>query len=185
MEELYFITSNKGKFKEAEAKIKHLDIELIQLRLDYPEIQASDLKEIALYGLDFCSERFKSPFFLEDSGLFIDELNSFPGPYSRYVQETIGNDGILKLLLGIINRRAYFKSVVALYDKGHHTFEGISMGKISNEIRGKEGFGFDPIFIPLESSKTFGEISTEEKNKYSHRGKALDAMVKYLENGVE
>jgi XTP/dITP diphosphohydrolase len=185
MEELYFITGNKGKFKEAEDKLKHLDIKLIQLKLEYPEIQSSDLREIALYGLNFCSERFKSPFFLEDSGLFISELNSFPGPYSRYVRDTIGNDGILKLLLGVTNRNAYFKSVVALYKNGPHIFEGVSMGKISNEIRGQGGFGYDPIFIPNGSSKTFGEASTQEKNMCSHRGKALDAMVRHLENGVE
>jgi len=185
MEELYFITSNKGKVKEAKEKLNHLDIEIIQLELDYPEIQASDLKEIALYGLDFCSEKFKSPFFLEDSGLFIEELNSFPGPYSRYVHETIGNDGILKLLLGLSNRNAYFKSVIGLYNNGPIIFEGVSRGKISNEIIGKSGFGYDPIFMPENSEKTFGEMSTEEKNSYSHRGKALDNMVKYLEKGVE
>jgi len=185
MEELYFITGNKGKFKEAKEKLKFLDIELIQANIGYPEIQASDLKEIALFGINFCSERLKSPFFLEDSGLFIEELNSFPGPYSRYVQETIGNEGILKLLLNIRNRSAYFKSTVGLYKNGPHIFEGISRGTISNEIRGHEGFGYDPIFIPKENSKTFGEMTTTEKNKFSHRGIALENMAKYLENGVE
>ncbi|MCC7573481.1 MAG: XTP/dITP diphosphatase [Candidatus Methanofastidiosum sp.] len=185
MKELYFITGNKGKFKEAKEKLKHLDIELIQSNMGYPEIQASELKEIALFGINFCSERLKSPFFLEDSGLFIEELNSFPGPYSRYVQDTIGNEGILKLLLGIKNRSAYFKSTVGLYEDGPRLFEGVSRGTIANEIKGEGGFGYDPIFIPEEASKTFGEMTTREKNCFSHRGKALDIMVKYLENGVE
>ena len=185
MEELYFITGNSGKFKEAREKLKHIDVELIQANIGYPEIQASDLKEIALFGIDFCSESLKSPFFLEDSGLFIEELNSFPGPYSRYVHETLGNEGILKLLLNSNDRSAYFKSTVGLYMNGPHIFEGVSRGTISNEIRGQGGFGYDPIFVPEGISKTFGEMTTVEKNKYSHRGKSLEIMAKYLENGVE
>ena len=185
MEELYFITGNKGKFKEAKEKLGYLDIELIQKKIEYPEIQASDLKEIALFGINYCSERLKSPFFLEDSGLFIEELNSFPGPYSRYVQDTIGNEGILKLLLGVTNRSAHFKSIVGLYKDGPHLFEGISRGTITNEMKGHNGFGYDPIFIPKENSRTFGEMTTQEKNTFSHRGKALEIMAKYLENGVE
>jgi len=185
MEKFYFITGNKGKFREAKDKLGYLDIELIQKNMGYLEIQASDLKEIALFGINYCSERLKSPFFLEDSGLFIEELNSFPGPYSRYVQDTIGNDGILKLLSNIKNRSAYFKSVVGLYKDGPHLFEGISRGTIANEMSGQGGFGYDPIFIPEENSRTFGEMTTKEKNAFSHRGKALEIMAKYLENGVE
>ncbi len=185
MFKLYFITGNREKFKEAKDRFKYLDIKLIQSKIEYPEIQASDITEIALYGINYCSERLKSPFFLEDSGLFIEELNCFPGPYSRYVQDTIGNEGILKILSNIKKRSAYFKSVVALYKDGPHLFEGISRGAISNKLRGQNGFGYDPIFIPEESSKTFGEMSTKEKNKFSHRSIALENMAKYLENGVE
>lgn len=185
MEKIYFITGNKGKFKEAKEILKHLSIKLIQIDIDYPEIQAKDLKEIVLFGIDFCNERLKSPFFLEDSGLFIDKLNSFPGPYSRYIQETIGNDGVLKLLLNENNRGAYFKSTVGLYKNGPHIFEGISRGTISNEIRGNQGFGYDPIFIPEKSPKSFGEMTTIEKNKFSHRGKALEKLAMYLGSGVE
>ena len=185
MEKLYFITGNKGKFKEAKIMLRPLNIKLIQTDIGYPEIQASDLKEIVLFSINFCNERLKSPFFLEDSGLFIDELNSFPGPYSRYIQDTIGNDGILKLLLNVNNRSAYFKSIVGLYKNGPHIFEGISRGIISNEILGHGGFGYDPIFIPEKSPKSFGEMTTIEKNKFSHRGRALEKLVTYLESGVE
>jgi len=185
MEKLYFITGNKGKFKEAKIMLRPLNIKLIQTDIGYPEIQASDLKEIVLFSINFCNERLKSPFLLEDSGLFIDELNSFPGPYSRYIQDTIGNDGILKLLLNVNNRSAYFKSIVGLYKNGPHIFEGISRGIISNEILGHGGFGYDPIFIPEKSPKSFGEMTTIEKNKFSHRGRALEKLVTYLESGVE
>jgi len=91
----------------------------------------------------------------------------------------------LKLLSGVKNRSAYFKSVVGLYKDGPHLFEGISRGTITNEIRGYEGFGYDPIFAPEENLKTFGEMTTTEKNAFSHRGKALEIMAKYLETGVE
>ena len=82
------------------------------------------------------------------------------------------------------NRSAYFKSIVGLYKNGPHIFEGISRGIISNEILGHGGFGYDPIFIPEKSPKSFGEMTTIEKNKFSHRGRALEKLVKYLESGV-
>ena len=74
---------------------------------------------------------------------------------------------------------------MGLYKDGPHLFEGISRGTITNEMRGQGGFGYDPIFIPEENSRTFGEMTTMEKNAFSHRGKALEIMAKYLESGVE
>jgi len=173
---IYFVTGNRNKYEEAKKMIDEIEM----LHIPYPEIQADRLEEVAEYGIEYLKERIKERFFLEDSGLFIEALNGFPGVYSSYVFKTIGNDGILKLMEGIENRNAYFKAVIAYYDGSIHLFEGICNGKISYEKRGG-GFGYDPIFIPERSNKTFGEMSKEEKNVFSHRGKAMRKFIKFLE----
>ena len=172
---IYFITGNKNKFEEAKKLMDNIEM----LHIPYPEIQADSLEEVAEYGVEYLKGKIKGKFFLEDSGLFIDSLNGFPGVYSAYVFKTIGNDGILKLMKGIENRNAYFKAVIGYYDGSLHLFEGTCHGKISYKKRGG-GFGYDPIFIPEGSKKTFGEMSKEEKNKFSHRGKAMQNFIKFL-----
>ncbi len=123
------------------------------------------------------------PVIVEDAGLFIKALNGFPGPYSSYVNKTIGVEGILKLMRGIKDRTAYFFSVVAFYDPDINELEffyGKVEGEIAEEARGKSGFGFDPIFTPIEGDgRTFAEMGVEEKNKFSHRSKALRKFAKW------
>jgi len=172
---IYFITGNRHKYEEARIILK--DIKM--LSIPYPELQADTLEEVAEFGINYLKNKVDGRFFIEDSGLFISSLNNFPGVYSSYVFKTIGNDGILKLMEGIDERRGYFKAVVAFYDGSLHLFEGISKGKISYKKRG-DGFGYDPIFIPDGSDKTFGEMNREEKNRYSHRGMAIKKLAEYL-----
>ncbi|MFN3383919.1 MAG: XTP/dITP diphosphatase [Archaeoglobaceae archaeon] len=175
---MLFITSNEGKFREAREVAKTFSIEIEWLKMEYEEPQGKELEEIAVKSAKTLSEKIRRPFFIEDSGLFIEALNGFPGPYSSYVFKTIGNKGILKLMDGIENRRAYFKAVIAFYDgKEIRTFDGIVYGEISTEIRGEKGFGFDPIF--LYGSKTFAEMG-EEKNLFSHRRKALEKFFSWV-----
>ncbi len=114
---------------------------------------------------------------VEDSGLHISALKNFPGAYSSFVYKTLNLEGILKLLKNIDDRTAYFESVVAYANtKGYiKTFTGITWGRISLESKGDNGFGFDPIFIPNEQNdRTFADMSLDEKNQYSHRGKAVN-----------
>ncbi|MDK2795147.1 MAG: XTP/dITP diphosphohydrolase [Archaeoglobaceae archaeon] len=167
-----FITSNKGKFREAREIAEKFGIEIEWLKMEYEEPQGSQLEEIAKRSAEILAREIREPFFIEDSGLFIEALNGFPGPYSSYVFKTIGNKGILKLMDGISNRRAYFKAVVAYFDGAKiSVFDGIVYGEISPEIRGSKGFGFDPIF--LYRGRTFAEMG-EEKNLVSHRRIALE-----------
>jgi len=182
---LFFVTHNKNKFDEAKVIAEQYKIDLQWLNIEYEEIQADSIEEIARESCNKILE--KKPylknkrFFLEDAGLFIDSLNDFPGPYSAYVFRTIGNNGILSLMKNKRKRDAYFKSVVALYTKGHvKLFEGITRGKITKEIRGNKGFGFDPIFLPEESEQTFGEINISTKNKFSHRFKSVNRLLSSL-----
>jgi len=182
--EIVFITSNKGKVKEAQKYFRPLGIKIIQKKIEYPEIQANELEDVVRFALNWLKDQISKPFFIDDSGLFIDALNGFPGVYSAYVFKTLGNDGILKLMRGVRNRNAYFKSVVGYYDGNIHIFTGVVRGKIHHEKRGHFGFGFDPIFIPEGFNKTFAEMTTEEKNKISHRSRALAAFSKWLKENL-
>ena len=186
---IYFITSNDGKFKEAKLFLrKNYNVEIERIKgIEVPEIQSDKLEEIAEFSLNFLLQKNKAPQFVEDAGLFIEILNGFPGPYSAYVYKTIGNQGILNLLKPIRGNnevKAYFKAVIAYYDFKNNKnvlFEGISHGLISDRIKGDKGWGFDPIFIPIEGNgMTFAEMGIENKNKYSHRIDALKKLGNYL-----
>ncbi|MCS7119227.1 MAG: XTP/dITP diphosphatase [Archaeoglobaceae archaeon] len=175
---MLFITSNKGKFKEVKEVAKIFSIEIEWLNREYEEPQGESLEEIAIKSAKKLAKEIKEPFFIEDSGLFIESLNGFPGPYSSYVFKTIGNKGIIKLMEGIESRGAYFKAVIAFFDGSEiKTFDGIVYGEISREIRGGGGFGFDPIF--LYGNRTFAEMG-DEKNLVSHRRRVLEKFFSSL-----
>lgn len=183
---LYFITSNKGKVLEAKTKLSELKIDVIQKDLGYPEIQTDSLEEVAIYGVEQIKKKFDQPFILEDAGLFIDELNGFPGVFSAYVYHTIGCEGILKLMdkSGNNQRKATFRSIYAFCkpDEKPLIFMGECKGIISDKQKGDKGFGYDPIFIPNNNQKTFAEMQISEKNIISHRGKALEKLCDYFKN---
>ena len=122
------------------------------------------------------------PLIVEDTGLFIDALTGFPGPYAAYVLNTIGNAGILQLLDGFTSRTAEFRSTVAFCEPHGHpvSFNGIVEGRIALQGRGRHGFGFDPIFEPMGSDgRTLAEMEMAEKNQVSHRGRAVRAFAEW------
>jgi XTP/dITP diphosphohydrolase len=143
------------------------------------EIQSESLKEIAQISAVNAFKRSRLPIFVEDAGLFIDALSGFPGPYAAYVYKTIHNSGILKLMENVADRRAKFQSVIAYCDQTlcePECFNGESKGEITTTERrqqGKSAFGFDPIFQPTGSRKSFAEMTIEEKNGFSHRSRAI------------
>lgn len=177
---LLFITKNEGKVREIRELAAPHGITIEQVGYEYPELQADTLEEVARWGAIHAAAIFRRPLIVEDSGLFISSLGGFPGPYSAYVHKKLGNKGILKLMSRIKDRRATFKSVIAFCDGSSEPviFSGSVEGEIANKIRGKNGFGFDPIF--LYGDKTFGEISRDEKNKISHRRVAFERLIRWL-----
>ncbi len=174
---LRFVTGNEGKQREVSAM---LPCEVVQHDVGYPEIQADTLQEVARFGLDWLRPRIDGPFMLEDAGLFIDGLDGFPGVYSSYVYKTIGIHGILQLLENAGGRKAVFRSVIGVYDGEQHFFTGECHGSIAREVWGEHGFGYDPIFVPEGSEMTFAEMQPTEKNRYSHRGSAVEKLSAYL-----
>lgn len=141
----------------------------------------------ALLKAKTIAEKFDTSCFADDSGLLVDALNGAPGVYSaRYAGEQKNDkDNIDKLLFelkDLDNRKAHFKTVMALILEGkEYLFEGTVNGTITRDLRGSNGFGYDPVFIPDGSSKTFAEMSLEEKNSLSHRKIALKKLLDFLE----
>lgn len=173
---LQFVTTNTGKVNEAR---EYLPVSVEQLEYDYTEIQSMDLEEISRAGVREAAQTVDDEVFVEDSGLFINSLDGFPGPYSSYVYATLGIDRVADLVQNEADRTATFRSVIA-YSNGDRvrTFKGEVVGRIV-EPRGTGGFGYDPIFE--HEGQTFAEMTTEEKNSVSHRGRALVIFAEWLD----
>lgn len=183
MKPLFFVTQNKNKFEEARNILTNYDLR--QIDIEVKEIRHNDIVEIAKHSLVTLQDKYKKPIFVEDSGLFINALKGFPGPYSSFVQRKIGNEGILKLMNGAEDRTATFKSAIAFCtpDNDSVCFLGETPGNITTittEERGTKNFSYDPIFVPLGEDRTFGEMIVKEKNEFSHRGKALQSFKEWL-----
>ena len=161
---VWLATGNHHKIKEAREVLKEFGVVLEHLPTERIEIQADNSEKIAIYSLK------QLPYdgrliAVEDAGLYLEHYGGFPGPYSSYALEKINLTGMLRLMEGISNRRAAYHSVVALQHDGDiKVFKGTVEGRISEEIRGIRGFGYDPIFIPDEcDGRTFGETFDKEK----------------------
>ncbi len=176
METILFITANEHKLEEANRILSPFDIELKISPQKKVEIQSRSLMNIARHAALVAAKSLQSPVLVEDSGLFINALKGFPGPFSSYVHSTIGCEGIIRLLTGVTDRRALFKCAIAFCapTSRPETFQGVSLGHVSPTMRGTAGFGFDPIFIPDGGGGlTFAEMPPEEKDRLSHRGAAF------------
>lgn len=185
MVKIIFITGSEGKFREVKHIAEKYGIKVErESKIKKIEIQSDSIEEIVKYAISMiCREhRCQDYLVIEDDGLFINALKGFPGPYSAYTYKTIGLEGILKLLKGVEDRSAYFMSVMGLCEPNGEIkiFTGIVSGYISHEVRGTEGFGYDPIFIPENYEKTFAEMSIEEKCRVSHRARALMQIINYV-----
>ena len=195
---LIFASNNQHKIEELKAffKSQHGDdqIDIVALKeagidIDIPEPhdtleENASEKSWTIYNL--VSENC----FSEDTGLEIDALNGEPGVKSaRYAGEARSfKDNIEKVLNKLsnhVNKKARFRAVISLILDGNETlFEGVCNGKIIDDPKGLEGFGYDPIFIPDGSQKTFAEMSLQEKNQFNHRAKAAAKLVAFLQNRI-
>ncbi len=187
---IIFATSNQHKLKEIKS-IAISGIEIVSLKEigfegELPETHET-IEENSMEKAEYLSKKFNIACFAEDTGLIIDALNGEPGVYSaRYAGETATfDDNVSKVLAkmsGMENRKARFKTVITYYSEGKHVqFEGITEGEILKERKGAEGFGYDPVFRPLGSTKSYAEMTLEEKNQFSHRKKSFDLFANHLQ----
>lgn len=186
---LVFATHNQNKFKEVKAlmpsHIELLSLTHIGCNDEIPET-AQTLQGNAQIKANFVTKKYGMNCFADDTGLIVDSLNGAPGVYSaRYAGEQKNADNNMdKLLVELLdkdNRQARFETVIALNLEGESIlFSGVAKGEITRKKSGKAGFGYDPIFKPLAHEKTFAELPMDIKNKISHRGKAIQKLVSYL-----
>lgn len=180
---IYFVTGNIHKLEEV-AKMMGPGFRIRQLVSRVPEIRSDDLAEIARRKAFSVGKQRGKIVMADDSGLFVRVLSGFPGTYSAYVHEKVGCDGILKLMKGKRDRRAEFRSAIALLlpNGKIRVFTGKVAGAMAKRKLGKGGFAFDPIFIPSgRRKKSFGQMDTTEKNAISHRGRAFRKVLKFLQ----
>ena len=176
-EKLYFITGNVGKFNEAKSIIPNAE----QIDLDLPEIQDIDAKKIIEEKLSEAMKNNSGDFFCEDTSLYFNCLNGLPGPLIKWFLEALGVEGTYNLIDKYSDKTAVAKTIVG-YADGDSTvfFEGSIEGEIVSP-RGEGGFGWDKLFSPNGSEKSFGEMTLDEKNNFSMRKKALSKLKDYLE----
>ena len=189
MQQLVFATNNAHKLQEVQAKagdkIKLLSLDDINCHDDIAETGLT-FNENASIKSQYIYKLYNLNCFGDDSGLEIDALNNEPGIYSaRYAgkhgDHEANMDKVLDKLRGVANRKARFRTVISVIWNGEeHFFEGTVPGTIRTERCGSEGFGYDPIFQPDGYDITFAEMSMDEKNSISHRGRAVDQVIAFL-----
>lgn len=189
MTRLVFATNNPHKLKELQAILGD-EFELLGLKdigcneeipEDHPTLEGN-ARQKAFYVYD----KYGYSCFADDTGLEVEALNNEPGVFSaRYAGEDknpqANMDKLLEKMAKINNRKARFRTVISLVTNGDEKqFEGIVKGEITRQKQGGSGFGYDPVFLPEGFTKTFAEMELEQKNKISHRGRAVQKLVRYL-----
>src|SRR3989338_1933255 len=177
-----FVTSNLNKVKEFK-QILEPKIKVNHIKISYPELRSDNPEEIARHSVEMLANKLKKVVVVEDSGLFIQALNDFPGTCSAYIHKRIGLRGILKLMKGLEDRTCYYRSAVAYCEPGKDpiSFFGEEKGILSDDIKGVYGFGHDPIFIPEGSKKTYGEMENCETIKKFRKNAAIQ-LKEFLES---
>ncbi len=180
--ELLFVTANAHKLEEANLSLAPFGLHLKMAGVEKVEVQADRLDAIASYAARVAAEKSGKSVVCEDSGLFINVLGGFPGPYSSYAFRTIGCNGVLRLMVGSADRRCSFQSAVSYCAAGGSpiTFMGVAEGSLAGKARGSRGFGFDPIFVPAAGDgRTFAQMEMAEKGQLSHRGDAFRRFARW------
>lgn len=187
--QLCFASHNRNKVNELKALVGS-DIEILSLhdlgvKDEIPET-GKTLEENALLKAQYVVDRFGVDCFADDTGLEVKALGGAPGVYSaRYAGEPANSERNMAKLLEALRdtdlREARFRTVIALVQQNEvFSFEGVVEGEITKNLSGVQGFGYDPLFIPKGFDRTFAEMSLEEKNKISHRGKAVEKLIEFL-----
>lgn len=175
---MIFVTGNKNKVREFE-EILGIKIENKDIRLD--EIQSVDVEDVIKHKAEQAYAILKEPLIVEDTGLYFDELNGLPGALIKFFLKKLTLQHICDLIKE--NRNATARTGIAYFDgKSIEVFIGETKGKIPEQPRGDDGFGWDPIFIPEGHDKTFGEMSSEEKHAYSMRRAAIGKLRGFLKD---
>lgn len=181
--DILFATSNWAKILSARQILEPLGFNVEQIKMDIPELQLDEIEDVAKNSCKYASDQLKKNVIKNDSGLCIEALNGFPGPYTHYADDKLGEDGILKLLEGVENRKAYFKECIAYceYGKEPVVFTAITNGTIAKQKQGEYGWSWDFIFIPDGETKTLACFDDSVRFKYWSNDAYLK-LAEYLKN---
>ena len=165
---IVYMTGNKFKLLIAKKILEPIGVEVENKVIDCPEIQSNSIEEVAKFSSKYASDVLQCDTLKNDSGLVIPALNGFPSAYSKYVEETLTEDGIIKLMEGIEDRSAYFLEVLAYTElnKDPIVFISKTRGSIAKEKTGENGWGYDKIFIPEGEQQTLACFSDDERWKF-------------------
>ena len=165
MKKVTYVTGNWAKIASAKQILEPLGVEVENIKMETTEIQANGVEEVAAYSAKEASEKLKCNVLKNDTGLFVEALGGFPGPYTHYVDEKLGEDGLLKLLQNETNRKACFIEALAYceYGKEPVVFKSITNGTIAKEKSGQYGWSWDFIFIPEGEEKTMANYPDNER----------------------
>ena len=193
MKSLYLATQNAHKVEELSAllgdRFQIRSISELNISEDIPET-GQTLAENSMQKARYVAERFGVTCLADDSGLEVRALNGAPGVFSaRYAGEPKNDQANCVKLLGEMrdkkDRQARFVTVLTFHEDGQFVqFEGEIVGEITQEARGQQGFGYDPLFVPLNADKTFAEMSLSEKNKIAHRARALEKFKLFVDESL-
>ena len=176
---LTLVTGNEGKVREFS---RLLGIQLAQRKLNLTEIQAIDVAEVARGKAAEAYSQLGSPVLVDDTGIIVGAWNGLPGALTSWFLDTVGCDGILRMMSGFKDRSATVVTALGVaYNDKVEVYTASVSGDLSDTPRGAEGFGYDPIFIPRTGTKTYAEMTEEEKDENSMRKLAADAL---QESGV-
>ena len=181
--ELTYVTGNDFKIELARKILEPLCIKVLQKKIDCPEIQDNEIMNVSKYSAKYVSNKLNLSIIKNDSGLEIDALKGFPGPYTSYIEDTINEDGILKLLQDVENRKACFVEVISYCEPKLEPVSFISKtyGTIAKKKRGDFGWSFDKIFVPDSQEKTLAEYGDDERWKFWSQDAYLQ-LKDYLKN---
>lgn len=180
MKEIFVATGNPNKIKEIE---EILQIPLGGKIIEIDEVQSMDLAYVSRKKTEEAFRLVRKPIVTDDVAVYIDAWNNFPGPFVKFVYTVMGIPKLLELFKDEKNRRVTVECAVGLHDgESVHVFTGKVSGNLAYEQRGSNGWGFDPIIIPDGQTRTFAQMSNEEKNKISHRGLAFAQLKEFLDS---
>ena len=165
---IIYVTGNKYKIELAKKILEPLGIEIEQKKIYCPELQDNEIEKVSQFSAKYAANQLNCAVIKNDSGLCIEALKGFPGPYTAYCEDTITESGIIKLMQGVENRNADFVEVISYCEPGQEpvSFFSHNKGTISQTTQGEYGWSYDKIFIPDGQSKTLAEIDDEERWKF-------------------
>lgn len=183
---LVLVTQNQHKLKELKPLFQKYNVDFDTTAHEKYEIRSESIEEIAREAAKVAFETLQKPVVVDDTGFFVDALNGFPGSYAGIVLKFIGYEGILRLMTDKTDRASVFMTAVSYFDGTHiESFVGSMSGTVAHGPAGEGGFGYDPIFVPDGFTKTYAELTLEEKVSISHRTKAFEEFLRWYSSTLD